>query len=133
MKNNDNAIRSDFDAHDYVVGLPIRQVVRELVDILGSTTVAVIGGVKETRAVQQWMADREPQRQHALRFALQIALMLTSRAEREFAQAWFHAVNPRLNDRIPMLLLRDLPLEETQSSLLTAARAFAIRSEQATG
>ena len=51
MKEHDGSIRSDFEAHDYAVGLPIRQVVRELVEILGSTTVAVIGGVKETRAV----------------------------------------------------------------------------------
>jgi hypothetical protein len=133
MKEHDGSIRSDFDAHDYVIGLPIRQVVRELVEILGSTTVAVIGGVKETRAVAQWMSDREPQRPHVLRFALQIALMLTSRQDREFAQAWFHAANPRLSDRIPMLLLRDLSLDEVQHPLLSAARAFATRGEKATG
>lgn len=133
MKEHDGPIRSDFNAHDHVMGLPIRQVVRELVEILGSTTVAVIGGVKETRAVAQWMSDREPQRPHVLRFALQIALMLTSRQDREFAQAWFHAVNPRLSDRIPMLLLRDLSLDEVQQPLLSAARAFATRDEQATG
>jgi hypothetical protein len=133
MKVPDGAIRSDFDAHDYVVGLPIRQVVRELVDLLGSTTVAVIGGVKETRAVQQWMVDREPQRPHVLRFSLQIGLMLTSRADKEFAQAWFHAANPRLSDRIPMLLLRDMALDDIQHPLLGAARAFATRGEQVAG
>jgi hypothetical protein len=95
--------------------------------------VATIGGVKETRAVQQWILDRDPQRSHVLRFALQIALMLTSRADREFARAWFHAANPRLDDRIPMLLLRDLPLDQIQRPLLSAARAFANRSDQATG
>ena len=85
MRKTDGAIRSDFDAHDYVVSLPIREVVRELVQILGSTTVAAIGGVKETRAVQQWTVDREPQRPHVLRFALQLALMLTGHADREFS------------------------------------------------
>ncbi len=107
--------------------------VGELTELLGATTVAVIGGVKETRAVQQWMIDREPQRPHALRFALQIAVMLARREDREFARAWFHAANPRLDDRIPMLLLRDLPLDEVQRPLLHAARAFATRGEQATG
>ena len=130
---NDRAIRSDFDAHDYVVSLPIREVVRELSLSLGATMVATIGGVKETRAVHQWMIDRDPQRPHVLRFALQIALMLTSRADREFTQAWFHAANPRLDDRIPMLLLRDLPLDEIQRPLLNAARAFVNRGDQATG
>jgi hypothetical protein len=130
LHENDGAIRSDFDAHDYVVRLPIREVVRELVQLLGSTTVAAVGGVKETRAVQQWTIDREPQRPHVLRFALQLALMLTSRADREFTQAWFHAANPRVDDRIPMLLLRDLPLAQIQRPLLNAARAFVARNDE---
>jgi len=129
----DGAGRSDIDAHDYVVGLPIRAVVTELTELLGATTVAVIGGVKETRAVQQWMIDRDPQRPHTLRFALQIALMLGGRDDHEFARAWFHAPNPRLGDRIPMIALRDLPLEDVQHQFLAAARAFAMRGEQATG
>ncbi len=133
MRDDSGAMRSDVDAHDYVVGLPIREVVVELTTLLGATTVAVIGGVKETRAVQQWMVDREPQRPHVLRFALQIAVMLANRANSEMARAWFHAANPRLDDRIPMILLRDLPLDEVQRPLLTAARAFAMRSDQATG
>ena len=133
MNDGNGGIRSDINSHDHVTGLPIRQVVSELVGLLGATTVAVIGGVKETRAVQQWLTDREPQRPHVLRFALQIALMLTNHADREFAHAWFHSANPRLDDRIPMILLRDLPLDEVQRPLLTAARAFAIRGGQATG
>jgi hypothetical protein len=131
MADHDGSRRTDFEAHDYAMGLPIRAVVAELIELLGATSVAVIGGVKETRAVQQWLVDREPQRQHVLRFALQIALMLTSVADREFARAWFHGANPRLDDRIPMIVLRDIPLEEVQRPLLAAARAFATRGEQA--
>jgi hypothetical protein len=109
--------------------LTIQQAVRELTQLLGATTVAVIGGVKEARAVQQWMTDREPQRPHVLRFALQLATMLSDGSERELAKAWFHAANPRLDDRIPMFMLRDLPLEDVQGSMLRAARAFAARNE----
>jgi hypothetical protein len=128
LRENDGAIRSDLDAHDYVVSLPIREVVRELVQVLGSTTVAAIGGVKETRAVQQWTVDREPQRPHVLRFALQLALMLTSRADREFTQAWFHAANPRVEDRIPMLVLRDLPLGPNPATLTERRTRFLSRA-----
>ena len=120
-------IRTDLEAHDRAMELPIAEVVGELVDLLGATTVAVIGGVTETRAVQQWMADREPQRPHVLRFALQIALMISSRADRKIAQAWFHGSNPRLDDRAPMMLLRAKDLDEVQSDMLEAARAFARR------
>jgi hypothetical protein len=133
MDSADQAMRSDVDAHDYVMRLPMRDVVKELAELLGPTTVAVIGGVKETRAVAQWMADRDPQRPHVLRFALQIAVMLTGRQDAEFTRAWFHAANPRLDDRIPMLLLRDLPLDDIQRPMLMAARAFASRNEEASG
>ncbi|GAC1595000.1 MAG: hypothetical protein NVS3B28_26080 [Candidatus Velthaea sp.] len=110
------------------MSLPIRTVVRELCDMLGATTVAIIGGVTETRAVQQWMADREPQRPHVLRFALQIAMMIAPPEKREIAQAWFHGSNPRLDDAAPMFLLRDVPMSTIQGRLLAAARAFALRS-----
>ena len=64
--------RTDLSAHSHAMELPIADVVSELIDLLGATTVAVIGGVRETRAVQQWTNGREPQRQHVLRFALQL-------------------------------------------------------------
>jgi hypothetical protein len=128
MLDGQHQKRSDLDAHDWVTGLTIHQAVRELARILGATTVAVIGGVKEARAVQQWMADREPQRPHVIRFALQLATMLADGAGGEFAKAWFHAANPRLDDRIPMFMLRDLPLEDVQAPMLRAARAFAARN-----
>ena len=109
------------------MGLSIHGVVRELTELLGATTVAVIGGVTETRAVHQWMDDRVPQRTHVLRFALQIATMIASVAERDVARAWFHGSNPRLGDRSPMFMLRDQKLAEIQFELLGAARAFVKR------
>ncbi len=110
------------------MSIPIAHVVAELVDLLGATTVAVIGGVGETRAVQRWLTDREPQRPHVLRFALQIGLMIASSTDREIARAWFHGSNPALGDQSPMLVLRNQPLQEVQVHVLAAARAFARRS-----
>jgi|SRR5271165_4119307 len=119
---------SDATAHDHVMGLTIAEVVRELTDLLGATTVSVLAGVSETRAVAQWMKGREPHRPHVLRFALQISLMLSSVADREYARAWFHGSNPRLGDTSPMLLLRDRPLADIQAPISAAARAFAARA-----
>lgn len=119
---------TDFDAHEHAMSLPIGEVVAELVALLGATTVAVIGGVTETRAVHQWITGREPQRQHVLRFALQIARMLASvEDDHEVLRAWFQGSNPRLDDAIPALLLRSEPLESVQAALVKAARAFAAR------
>jgi S-methylmethionine-dependent homocysteine/selenocysteine methylase len=121
------AVRSDLHAHSHAMEIPIAQVVQELIDLLGAPTVATIGNVKETRAVQEWLADRKPQKPHVLRFALQLATMIAGGSEKEMATAWFHGCNPHLEDRVPMLMLRDNDLDDVQMPLLTAARAFAAR------
>ncbi len=119
---------TDLDAHENAMALPIAEVVSQLVEILGATTVAVIGGVTETRAVQQWTTGREPHHPHVLRFALQIATMISSKnGSCEAARAWFQGSNPRLEDGIPAVMLRSEPLENIQAPLMRAARAFASR------
>lgn len=119
----------DFAAHDHAMSIPLEQVVRELVELLGPPVVALLGGVSETRAVQQWMSGRQPQRPQALRFALQLATMIASREQGAIAQAWFQGCNPHLQDAIPALVLRNSPLAEVQEKLVAAARAFAGRRE----
>jgi hypothetical protein len=123
-----DGVLGDIDAHEHAMEIPIEDVVRELVALLGATTVAVVGGVKETRAVTQWLSGRAPQRPHVLRFALQLGSMIASQASNEIARAWFHGSNPQLGDAIPMMLLRDGELRDIQSPLLTAARSFAARA-----
>lgn len=114
-------------AHDHAISSDIRAVVGELVETLGATMVAAIGGVSETRAVKQWMTDREPQRPHVLRFALQLAWIVCEKGDKYMARAWFQALNPHLNDAIPLLLLRERRLSDVQAPLMAAARAFTPR------
>jgi hypothetical protein len=121
------------DAHAQAMSLPIADIVRLLLEMLDATTVAVIGGVQETRAVHGWLSGREPQRPQVLRFALQLAAMIGNARDAEFCKAWFHGSNPHLNDRVPMIMLRDLPLAEIQPGLLAAARLFAARKSGAGG
>lgn len=116
------------DAHAQAMSLTISEIVARLLDVLDATTVAVIGGVQETRAVHGWLTGREPQRPQVLRFALQLASMIAAAGDREFCKAWFHGSNPHLDDRVPMIMLRDVPLPDIQRDLLAAARIFAARS-----
>lgn len=130
----DEHILNAKQAHSEAMSLPISAVVQSLVDLLGATMVATAGGVKETRAVQQWIdGSREPQRPHVLRFALQIALMISTSATTDRARAWFNGANPHLEDRVPLFVLRDGTLEEIQGPLMFAARAFAARDGQKGG
>src|ERR1700689_5131136 len=118
------------EAHNEAMSLSTPTVVETLVGLLGATTVAEIAGVKETRAVQQWAAgEREPQRAHVLRFALQLAMMISTVTSRHMASAWFHGANPRLDDQIPIVLMRDQPLETIQVRLMAAVRSFASRKD----
>lgn len=119
------------DAHTQAMSLPISDIVRLLLEFLDATTVAVIAGVQETRAVNSWLTGREPQRPQTLRFALQLAAMIADAKDREFCKAWFHGSNPHLDDQVPMIMLRDRPLAEIQRDLLGAARIFATRSSSA--
>jgi len=120
-------VLSDRESHAKAMSLPIGEVVRRLVDMLGLSLVAVVGGVSETRAVQQWTSGREPQRPQVLRFALQLALMITEAGDGSVARAWFQGSNPGLDDRSPAVMLHTMPLEEIQAPLMAAARAFAAR------
>src|SRR5437660_755403 len=111
-------IPCDIADHERAMCLDMRDVVRELVDILGATGVALLAGVKETRAVQQWMDHREPHRGNVLRFALQLAFMIEHRYSTNAARAWFFGSNPLLEGRAPAYLLKDGPLNEVQKPLL---------------
>lgn len=110
--------------------IPIADVVRELVDFLGAPTVAVLADVQETRAVRQWMTDREPQNPHLLRFALQLSTMLAASGDKSIARAWFYGSNPSLGGQSPLVLFRSKSLPDIQVALLTAAQSFAARVEQ---
>jgi hypothetical protein len=122
-----NDTLNDLDAHANAMSLPINAVVSRLIVLLGATTVAVIGGVSETRAVTQWTDGRSPQRPHVLRFALQLATMIGGEVETETVRAWFAGSNPHLDDQVPMFMLRDKPLSEIAVPMMAAARAFSGR------
>ncbi|HTZ55349.1 MAG TPA: hypothetical protein VMB20_09845 [Candidatus Acidoferrum sp.] len=126
-RRGDRGEWSAVDAHERAMSLPIEQVVKELVTLLGLSTVAMIGGVGETRAVSQWGNGRNPQRPNVLRFTLQIASMILDDSDPDIARAWFHGSNPHLRDRAPAVVLRDEPLAEVQGEIMAAARAFAGR------
>jgi hypothetical protein len=126
-RDKDPGVLSASKAHDEAMSLPIEQVVDQLVGLLGATAVAAIGNVKETRAVQQWMSGREPQRPNELRFALQLVTMIATLKSIDVARAWFYGANPHLDDAAPLTLLREQPLAAVQGPLLSAARSFASR------
>ena len=101
----------------------------ELSHILGKKCTALLGGVKDTRTVDAWIAGRDAGRKfdiERLRLALRIAKMLYERDDARVVQAWFMGLNPQLDDRSPMRLLREGDLLTDGEAVLRAARAFVI-------
>ena len=119
--------RPDYEAHVRATRSTFPEVVREVRDILGLKLCAYLGSVKETRAVHQWAdGSRKPSAdvQRRLRTALQAAAPIAAADSAAIAQAWFQGLNPQLDDRSPLRLLREGDLDEVGPEVIGAARAF---------
>ena len=119
--------RPDYEAHARATRSTFPEVVREVRDILGPRLCAYLGSVKETRAVHQWAdGSRKPSAdvERRLRTALQAAAPIAAADSAAIAQAWFQGLNPQLDDRSPLRLLREGDLDEVGPEVIGAARAF---------
>lgn len=121
--------RPDLVAHHQATRLEPAALVAELRDLLGARLVAYLGGVKETRAVRQWVEGSRAvsggEDLQRLRVAYQAARLLAERDTPAVVQAWFAGLNPLLADRSPARLLREGAVEEVGPQVLAAARQFA--------
>jgi hypothetical protein len=122
--------RPELRAHEHAMRVPFPTAVSELRDLLTPRLVAYLAGVRETRAVHHWADGTRDVKSSAvedkLRFALQVALLLSEHDERRVVQAWFQGLNPHLEDRSPARLLREGDLEEVGPVVLAAGRAFLV-------
>ena len=118
--------RPDLFAHREALRLPASKVVETLVEIVGRKLTAYIGGVKDARAVDRWIAggavygDAETR----LRFAFQAARTLSEHDSPAVVQAWLTGVNPELGDRVPLRLMRENEIEAVAPDILSAVRVY---------
>lgn len=118
--------RPDLFAHREALRLPVAKVVETLVQIVGRKLTAYIGGVKDVRAVDRWIAGGElyGDAEARLRFAFQVVRTLSDHDTPAVVQAWLTGVNPELGDRVPLRLLRERDIDAVAPAILSAARAF---------
>ena len=117
----------DLAAHRRATQAPFPEIVTELVAILGKKLTAYVGGVKDTRVVERWIQGGvEPYRDatRRIRLAYQIAKTLSEHDSGRVVQAWFMGLNPELQDRTPIRLLKEEDIEKVGPELLNAMRAF---------
>ena len=118
--------RPDLFAHREALRFPASKVVEKLVEIVGRKLTAYIGGVKDARAVDRWIAGGEiyGSAESRLRFAFYVARALSEHDSPAVVQAWLTGVNPELGDRVPLRLMRENEIDVVAPAILSAARAF---------
>jgi hypothetical protein len=118
--------RPDLAAHREATTISFSVLVRELSDLIGRKLTAYIGGVKDLRAIDRWIEGTAPYKdaEERLRFAFRVVKTLSNHEHPHVVQAWLTGLNPELNDRVPIRLLREGKLEVVGPEILTAARAF---------
>lgn len=107
-----------------MTNMPISDVVSNLVEIIGRKLTAYIGSAQDVSTIDWWIAGGELScdAEARLRFALQLARGLAQEDSSAVVQAWFTGVNPELEDRAPIRLLREEDIETVSPTLLAAAR-----------
>jgi hypothetical protein len=119
--------RPDFEAHRTEIHTDFPELVLQLREILGRKLVAYIAGVKDTRTIDGWIEGAVPYGsavEPKIRVAFRVAKTLASRDSVRVIQAWFIGLNPELDDRSPIRLLRDGDPEVEGREVIAAARSF---------
>ena len=88
--------RPELRAHEQAMRMPFEAAAKQLRELLTPRLVAYVAGVRETRAVHEWAEGvrevRSPVTEERLRFALQLALLLSEHDDRRIVQAWFQGL-----------------------------------------
>jgi hypothetical protein len=118
--------RPDLLAYREATSLEFPKLVEELTKIIGKKLTAYIASVKDTRAIERWMAGSESYKgvEERLRLAYRLAKVINDHEGPRVVQAWLTGLNPELNDRTPIRLLREEDIELVGPEILGAARAF---------
>jgi hypothetical protein len=118
--------RPDLAAHREATTISFSVLVRELTVLIGKKLTAYVAGVKDVRAVDRWMEGTAPYKdaEERLRFAFRVVKTLSNHEHPHVVQAWLTGLNPQLNDRVPIRLLRESKLDVVGPEILAAARAF---------
>ena len=118
--------RPDLAAHREATKAPFPKLVGELVAVIGKKLTAYIAGVKDVRAIDRWMDEAVPYKsaEERLRFAFRVVKTIENQEDGSVVQSWLTGLNPELNDRVPIRLLREGDLEIVGPEILGAVRAF---------
>jgi hypothetical protein len=106
--------------------LSIPELVQKLSSIIGKKLTAYLISAKDIRAVDRLIEGEllSKDSEQRLRFAYQVATILSTYDSPTIAQAWLMGLNPELGDRVPIRLIREDNLEQLAPLVLNAAGQY---------
>jgi hypothetical protein len=106
--------------------LPLSKLVEELTRSIGKKLTAYIAGVKDVRALDRWIEGAAPYKgaEERLRFAYRVVKTIEKHDHAAVVQAWLTGLDPELDHRVPLRLLREGDLEKVGPEILGAVHAF---------
>lgn len=108
------------------LNLDFSEITKFLAETIGYKLTAYIAHRRHTDRVQAWIdgkdsyGDVEPR----LRLAYRVVRLVKSRDASSVVAAWLQGLNPELDDRVPIVLLREGNPDTEGKEVLAAARAF---------
>jgi hypothetical protein len=123
---NVSLLRPDFEAHRDSLILHMPDLLSTLTSKIGKKVTAYVAGVDDVKTIESWIVG-EPLPQDAerlLRLTYQIVMTLTMTDTPAVAQAWLMEINPELDERVPLRLLREGNLDQVAGDIVGAARTF---------
>jgi hypothetical protein len=110
--------------------LPLSKLLEDLTRSIGRKLTAYIAGVEDVRTLDRWIEGAAPYKsaEDRLRFAYRAVKTLEKHDHAAIAQAWLTGLNPELDDRVPIRLLREGDLEKVGPEILGAVRAFVTKA-----
>ena len=103
--------------------------VAELVSLIGKRFVAYICSENDGRIVDRWSSGvcrPSYDSEHRLRLARKVCRIVRNRFDEATVQGWIRGMNPDLDDRVALVMLREeQDLTKLDRQLTTAAEHFA--------
>lgn len=111
-------------AHRAAVTASVPELAATLQEVLSRRVTAYLAGIQDGKTITRWVHGesviRDPETEQRVRTAYEIVTLLQASENPETIRAWFISLEPRLNDRLPMEVIREGELKDA----LYAARAF---------
>jgi hypothetical protein len=123
---NGSLPQPDLEAHRDSLMLPTPDLLTTLTTKIGKKLTAYVAGVDDVKTIESWIAGEPSPRdaERRLRLTYQIVMTLAIADTPAVAQAWLMGINPELDDRMPLRLLREGDLDQVAGHIVGAARAF---------